>query len=281
MIPVTDLPVLSKLCEVLGDPGSGLTHREIDTAFQELGIVDRSGKRFERGMEVRASKANKLYVSLRARQDRDRSGNYVGALLEHVMAPARYVDDFNRFRERMHRLNDVLVFAGLTLREDGRLAPTSPARTLSEAQQRATRLRQLLSERGVHGDVLAMCRAELLEQDYFHAVLEATKSLADKIRAKTGLSGDGTSLIEAALARPSGRMPYLAFNTLRTTSEESEHRGIEHLLKGLVATARNPTAHEPRVHWAVVEQDAVDLLTLASYLHRRLDEAVVLSPGRE
>jgi hypothetical protein len=35
---------------------------------------------------------------------------------------------------------------------------------------------------------------------------------------------------------------------------------------------RNPTAHEPKIYWPINEQDALDLLSLISLLHRRLDE---------
>src|SRR5919197_538145 len=34
-----------------------------------------------------------------------------------------------------------------------------------------------------------------------------------------------------------------------------------------------PDGTAPRVRWAVVEQDALDMLTIASMLHRRLDQA--------
>lgn len=57
-----------------------------------------------------------------------------------------------------------------------------------------------LTRRGVHPDVLRFCRAELVANNYFHAMLEATKSIADKLRAKTGLTEDGANLVDAALA---------------------------------------------------------------------------------
>lgn len=44
------------------------------------------------------------------------------------------------------------------------------------------------------------------------------------------------------------------------------------LLKGMFGTFRNVTA--PKIHWNITEQDAMDLLTLCSLLHRRLDAAV-------
>lgn len=60
-----------------------------------------------------------------------------------------------------------------------------------------------LARRDVHPDVLRFCRAELVQQNYFHAVLEAAKSVADKLRTLTGLQG-------AACSVSSG--PRIAFN---------------------------------------------------------------------
>lgn len=36
---------------------------------------------------------------------------------------------------------------------------------------------------------------------------------------------------------------------------------------------RNPTAHEGRINWQMYKQDAEDLLSLVSLVHRRLDAA--------
>jgi uncharacterized protein (TIGR02391 family) len=47
------------------------------------------------------------------------------------------------------------------------------------------------------------------------------------------------------------------------------------LIKGLFAAMRNPTAHAPKVKWAIELPEALDVLTLASMLHRRLDTATV------
>jgi uncharacterized protein (TIGR02391 family) len=94
-------------------------------------------------------------------------------------------------------------------------------------------------------DLLRFCRAELLQHNYFHAVLEASKSVADKLRTLTGLSGDGTKLVDATCSLASG--PRIAFNGLATEWERSEQTGIATLMKGLFSTFRNPAAHAPRV----------------------------------
>jgi uncharacterized protein (TIGR02391 family) len=54
--------------------------------------------------------------------------------------------------------------------------------------------------------------------DYLHAVLEAVKSLAEKLRERTGLVDDGGTLIDRALG---GSPPMLAINTLKTESRDA------------------------------------------------------------
>jgi len=86
-------------------------------------------------------------------------------------------------------LNLALAFAGLAVDAAGTLAAVEQARTLSEAQHRAQELRADLTTRGVHPDVLRFCRAELLADNYFHAVLEAEKrgrQTSDTNRAHRG-----------------------------------------------------------------------------------------------
>lgn len=152
--------------------------------------------------------------------------------------------------------------------EDGRFGRVTVARTASEAAARTARLRSELERRGVHADVLRYCSEELLQDNCFHAVFEATKSVADKIRLRTGLGSDGSALVNAAFT---GSPPLLVINSYRSETEQSEQRGFVHLLNGLFGHFRNVTAHAPRVQWPIAEDDALDLFTLASYLHRRLD----------
>jgi uncharacterized protein (TIGR02391 family) len=45
------------------------------------------------------------------------------------------------------------------------------------------------------------------------------------------------------------------------------------LVKGLYGTIRNPLAHNPKAEWGMTEQDALDILTMISLVHRKLDQA--------
>lgn len=167
----------------------------------------------------------------------------------------------------------MLAFAGFQLGENGKLKQTPVAETHNQAAARASKLREHLISRKVHPDVLRYCKEELLVDNYFHAVFEATKSVAEKIRQRTGLSSDGAELIDQAFSFK-GAVPYLALNSLKTDSEQSEQKGFMNLLKGLFGTFRNTTAHAPKIIWKIDELDALDILSLISLVHRRLDLAI-------
>lgn len=68
-----------------------------------------------------------------------------------------------------------------------------------------------------------------------------------------------------------------ALGPLTTESEKSEQKGFANLLIGLFGAVRNPLAHAPKTNWPMSEQDALDILTLVSLIHRKLDGATKLA----
>jgi uncharacterized protein (TIGR02391 family) len=184
------------------------------------------------------------------------------------MKPERQLRDPPRFLMMRSSLNQALAFVGLEVQDNGQLRQVDRATTVPEAQQRADALRAALQPRAIHEKVLEFCSAELIADNYFHAVLEAVKSVFDRIRDLTGLDADGGALVDRALL---GDAPLLAINSLITLSERSEQSGFANVLKGMYGMFRTPAAHEARIKWAMTKDDAADLLTLASLMHRRLD----------
>ena len=129
-------------------------------------------------------------------------------------------------------------------------------------------MRAGLEQQNVHPEVLRFCATEWLVDDYFHAVQEAVKSVMDKLRKLTGLTTDGGELVSFVLG---GDTPMLAINPRRTKSEKDEQKGFVNLLIGVYGMFRNPTSHEARIHWPMTQQDAADIMSMVSLLHRRLD----------
>ena len=258
---------LEAICQVLADTNEGLTGSEIGSILGQVRVMD---------VAPTMTKWRRLFNALAEEQNRTRSGDRVLAFIRYALEPARYQGDSARFEERRDQVNvALLLYDGLKFGEDGKFHRTKKASSLPEAQRRANRLRSALERRGVHPDVLHYCSAEFLGDNPFHAVLEATKSVAEKIRKKTGLTSDGASLVQEALA---GNNPVLRINALVSKPHKGEQRGFANLLIGMFGTFRNPTAHAARVTWRMSEEDALDLFTLASYAHRRLDGAVRRQP---
>jgi uncharacterized protein (TIGR02391 family) len=135
------------------------------------------------------------------------------------------------------------------------------------------RLRSQLVDRNAHPRPLQYCVDEIDDDNYFHAVLEASKSLADEIRRRTGRPEDGISLIDAVFESGQKGSPLLALTPLRTPTERSRQRGLVDSLRGVFASLQNPTAHDPKIYSMLTEHDALDELGHMSYLHRRLDES--------
>ncbi|WP_249027658.1 TIGR02391 family protein [Xanthomonas cucurbitae] len=117
----------------------------------------------------------------------------------------------------------------------------------------------------------------MLQDNYFHAVFEAIKGLGQRIRKMSGLKSDGADLVSTAFSTKS---PIIALNSLSSETEVSEQKGVANLLTGVFGAVRNPVAHAPRTEWTMPEQDAVDMFSLVSYLHRKLDSASVVSGGK-
>jgi uncharacterized protein (TIGR02391 family) len=264
MISVFEISNLRAICAVLADTSEGLTGNQIGKLLGECAIDDPFPG---------VTKRDRLYAALDQKQSRDGCGNNVVAFVQKAMNPVNYIGAHALFEQRRAELNKVLLFSGYQLGEDGRIQKAEAVTTLSEAEMRAGRLRKKLFAREVHSDVIRFCQAELLQDNYFHSVFEAAKSLADKIREKSGLLSDGAQLVDEACGMSTG-LPILAFNTLRAPTEQSEHTGLMNLLKGLFGMFRNTTGHAPKIKWAIKEEDALDMLSLTSLLHRRLDAAV-------
>jgi uncharacterized protein (TIGR02391 family) len=116
-------------------------------------------------------------------------------------------------------------------------------------------------------------RTEILTRNAFHAQLEATKSVFEKIRHRTGLTGDGAALVDAALALGRSGTPVLAINALASHTDRDEQIGLANLLKGLSGMFRNPVAHDPRLNRTIADDELLEVLTTLSMIHRRLDAA--------
>ena len=257
--------IVEKVADILAHTATGFTGSEIRRLLDQCNIAD---------LRPTDTKRHRLREALLTRQQKDHASNAIIKFLTEAMSPARYIEDHTLFESRQSDLNQVLAFVGLKIRDDGKVGRTEHASTLSEAAKLANRLHTELNRRRTHIEVLKYCREEILNKNLFHAVFEAVKGLAERIRQMAGLTEDGSRLIDQALAT-GGAAPILAINNLQTETERSEQNGLANLAKGVFGMFRNVTAHVPRITWPINEADALDIFTTLSLIHRRLDSAQI------
>lgn len=256
---------LTSIAKILADTTEGLTGFEIGSLLTQSKIPDPTPS---------ITKWKRLYNAFVELQNQRDFGNHVVVFINRAMNPVQYTGSPQVFAKRRDQLNVVLSFSGLFVGEDGKVRWSEKAKNLDQALERAGRLQSALVNRCVHSDVLHYCKSELLQENYFHAVFEATKSIASKIRTLSGLTSDGAELAQDAFKLPKdGTLPILAINSLKNDTDRGEQRGFTNLLIGLFGTVRNPLAHTPKSEWLMEEQDALDILTLVSLIHRKLDRA--------
>ncbi|WP_449105456.1 TIGR02391 family protein [Pseudomonas mohnii] len=250
---------LEAACRVLADTDRGLSGTQIGYLLQDIRVPD---------IDPTNTKWKRLFNALAQMQNQHQVGNHLILFINRAMNPVSYTRDRTAFTWRRDELNVVLALAGFYVRDDGRVGSVDKATTLDMARARVGRLKAALEARAVHEEVLNYCRAELLSENYFHAVFEATKGIAERIRSLSGLNGDGADLMTKAFL---GHSPMLAIGPLITESEKSEQKGFANLLIGLFGAVRNPLAHATKINWPMSEQDALDILTMVSLMHRKLD----------
>lgn len=253
---------ITQLSHLFGD--KIMTGSEITSVLNRVGIQDNSHH---------STKWRRLEYTFIERQETDKAGNAILRFIQEVLAPVNYVQNPDAFEELRSELNGILSFSGIQYRADGQFVKISVAKTIGDAQKRVQSILPKLRQRGVHGRILKYCNEELLKENYFHAVFEATKSLAEQVRQMTNLKEDGTALYDKAFSTSA---PYLVLNNLQTESEKSQQKGFCLMLKGINSMVRNVTAHTPKIKWIIEESEAIDILTTISFLHKNLDNCQVV-----
>jgi uncharacterized protein (TIGR02391 family) len=216
----------------------------------------------------------RIYNAIARFQNEYQVGNHIIIFLSKSLDPALYIQKQEAYEGTLSELNKVLSFCGFNVGKDGKVRTlTSKSTTIDEAKAREAHLRNKLQQRNAHSQVFKFCNSELLQNNYFHAVFEAVKSVSYRIREISGLDGDGQSLAELAFGSQKGSVPIVKINSYDNGTKIGEQFGFLNLIKGLYGSFRNPLAHEAKIEWEMSEDDALDVMSLISLIHRRLDKS--------
>ncbi len=125
--------------------------------------------------------------------------------------------------------------------------------------------------RGFHSSVIEHCKRLYAQGNYFHAVFEACKVYNKAVQTKSCSTIDGESLMMNVWGWDKG---VLKLTPCQTETDKNVQDGIKFLSAGLMRAMRNPTAHEPALHWPIEKLDCLDMLSFMSFLFRQLDKSV-------
>jgi uncharacterized protein (TIGR02391 family) len=142
----------------------------------------------------------------------------------------------------------------------------------------------LLHWRHLHEKVRDRVRKYYENNQFGDAASQGVQIFCEIIRELTGRTDDGMDLVNAVFgSKPFTSLPRLQLNALSTESEKGIQEGQGHLSRGVISGFRNPISHAPidsTVPEVFSELDCLNILSVVSYLVKRLDHVTVNSPGR-
>src|SRR5690606_1892231 len=134
---------------------------DISRHFADMGIKDTSGE---------STKWRRLCATFKHYQARDGGASRLLDFTRRLLEPSRYVNRQEAFEDARQAINAHLAFAGLEYRPDGNFSVIEAATTIDEAHKRLNTINSKFKGRRIHAEVSKYCKAELLQDNYFHAV---------------------------------------------------------------------------------------------------------------
>lgn len=260
-----DNAVIENISKILGELTTG---SKISNMFSILGYYDADTQNHGRPFSTKWRRINETVIH---ECNREKSGKPFFKIIEHIMKPQEFIDSPEGWTEHRREINAQLMFYGYELNDSGKIENVEPVQSFTDAQKRLQSFEDKLSQHDIHPIILKFCNEELFHQNYFHAILEASKSVLQRVRDISELSDDGTKLIHSAF---STKNPIILIknNMLETQTDKSLYNGLKNLLETIVSLYRNPNAHLPKLYDITSETDAITAFTLMSLAHRILDD---------
>ena len=263
---------LKAVCDVIADTNRGLTKTELSRLLEQCHIQLEDDRKSYNGITytMGLNKRDWLYNCFVNEINQNQTFEKIFLFIEKALNPISYTNESSRAKYNFlfEEINKVLLLVGLSVSKEGVLSEVIEAKTLDEVDRRVNYLRKHLYNRAIHHEVEKYCIKDYLRKDYYDAVFEAAKSLAERVRQITGLTLNGSALFQKAFAKND---PYIFFNSLKTESEINEFIGLRKLLESIFHMVRNPAAHTPKINWKIDETKALDILTVISFCHKYLD----------
>jgi len=267
-IPSIDNTYITMICDAFVALEDVISDGELGALILSSGIQDLSHN---------ASRHRRLSAAFISDQDYNRCADNLATFLRRTGQHIKKSRGEQPFKKYIKEMNQVLSFAGYELDQEASIKNLDRTKTTyvpPEAEERAKQFRAALKQRNLHPDIDLICRAEyFVEPGTFRPVREAMRLLLEKIRAKAVLGADGPELAEHAFSFAWPGKPVLAINNFTTERDLAEQFSFMVMLKAFFLTFQDEHTRAYRPGWDMSTEDAMNLLALASYFHRKVDKA--------
>lgn len=247
------------ICQVLCDE---ITGSQITTMLTTLGLPIG---------DTTYTKWRRLSAILIAACSQQRSLRPIFDSVEYICVPSKYIDAPENWEILKKNINKTLIFRGFELDDSGKVQKITKVQTFKDAKLRLQTLEERLKDSDIHPLVSKYCSKELLQENYFHAILEASKGIFYRIREMTGSTLDSGKLIEECFNK-NNPVIVINGNKLQSDEELSAYQGLKHLLLSIAQLYRNTNAHSLKLYNPNNLNDAITALTLMSLAHNLLDD---------
>ncbi|MGB9980173.1 TIGR02391 family protein [Methanobacterium sp.] len=209
------------------------------------------------------------YSSLEELQDRPYGPYNIAKIIEKLCDPQEYFGNADYREDLINEVNEILSHYELEVKLDTGKISINPSisPTLSSYK---TQTEITFDNRNYHFEIRKHGRDLFIENKYFHAVFECCKAFDKYVQDKSKIENYGSRLMSSALSL-SGP---LKINSQVSETDKNEQLGVMNLCIGLTKAIRNTGAHEPELNWPLNQEDALDILSLLSFLWRKIDSAV-------
>lgn len=244
---------LERLSIIIGDRYSGT---EITSFFHKIGYVNIQ--------HDGTTKWRFVYEHLKHIQSK---GGYFEILkaIEQLCSPQEFFQNRDEFSIILDKVNEVLSYYQLKVNKAGKIVQNSQIEPVLKSKINEDAA--LFNSRNYHPEIKKHAFKLFNDGLYFHAVFECCKSFDKYVGEKAEMDKHGTALMGVALSLNG----CLKLNTQVTETERNEQEGLMHLCTGLMKAIRNPQGHEPELCWKMSREDALDVLSLISYLYRQVE----------
>lgn len=260
-IPKFNAQSIETISKIIGNKMTGST---ITRMLKTLNIKDNSNH---------STKWRRLDYVMNESQHRFNCGNKIIEIIQYVFHPtSSWFDNSNDYKSLIKEINKCISFYGYELREDGKIYQTELSTTRTQANERYDLLKSKLTERNIHPQILKFCTQDIVNEDYFSIIFEASKSIYDRIRDMTGINFDGNKLIYTCFDL---KYPIIVFNLLNSDTEINLYYGLKNILLSIAQIGRNPKAHTPKIYSYDNLDNCLDILNLISFAHKMLDQCSI------